>query len=75
MYYAVQSSWAIAVGDVSTAFLHTPLPAGTSVYVRPPPSEHKDGVIWQLNKAVYGLRQAPRLFQEFLSKELEAVGW
>eukprot|EP00972_Heterocapsa_arctica_P100510 14820185-Heterocapsa_arctica.AAC.1 len=63
MYFAVQRCWAIAVGDVSTAFLHTPLPPGTTVYVRPPPSEQKDGVVWRLSIAVYGLRQAPRLFQ------------
>ena len=45
------------------------------VLVEPPPSLKKKGYAWKLNKAVYGLRQALRLFQEFLARELGKAGW
>ena len=75
MRMSVVNGWGLVVGDVSTAFLHAPLPEGSVVLVEPPPSLKKKGYVWKLNKAVYGLRQAPRLFQEFLARELEKVGW
>ena len=70
---SVVNGW--GVGGVSTAFLHAPLPEGSVVLVDPPPSLKKQGYVWKLNKAVYGLRQAPRLFREFLARELEKTGW
>ena len=38
MRVSVVSGWGPAVGDVSTAFLHAPLPEGSVVLVDPPPS-------------------------------------
>eukprot|EP00972_Heterocapsa_arctica_P067965 10033452-Heterocapsa_arctica.AAC.1 len=44
------------------------------VYVRPPCNLRRDGVIWRLKKALYRLRQAPRLFSEFFGKTLQHRG-
>ena len=74
MFYAQRRGWSIVVGDVSTAFLHAPLPEGAEIFACPPPSLKVEGIIWRLRKAVYGLRQAPRLFQEHLAKVLSRQG-
>ena len=62
------------IGDFSTAFLHVPIDEDT--YVLAPKVLWKDGVpvYWKLNKALYGLRKAPQLFNEFLSGILERFG-
>ena len=36
---------------------------------------HRPGHLLKLKKSLYGLRQAPRLWGEFLKKNLEAVGF
>ena len=45
------------------------------VFVRPPVNLRRPGCIWRLRKALYGLRQSPRLFQEFLAEALGQPGW
>eukprot|EP00972_Heterocapsa_arctica_P093165 13742376-Heterocapsa_arctica.AAC.1 len=59
--------WVACIGNVSTVFLHAPLGA-ECVYVKPPPNLREPGVLWRLKKALYGLRAAPRLFQEYVEK-------
>ena len=60
---AMSRNWAITLGDVSTAFLHA-LMSG-EVYVWPPKEFYPNGdCLWRLKKAMYGLRQAPKLRQE-----------
>ncbi len=61
--------WTAFFGDVKTAFLHATLPADQRVYLRPPMTErlHDKTRIWVALKALYGLRQAPRLSQEHLA--------
>jgi len=54
--------------DVGTAFLHVPLQR--QVFAQPPPVLRKPGVVWKLNKALYGLRESPKLFGEFLADVL-----
>eukprot|EP00972_Heterocapsa_arctica_P065703 9697172-Heterocapsa_arctica.AAC.1 len=58
------------IGDVSTAFLHAPLPTEDKVYVIPPLLDRKPGLIWRMRKALYGLRQSLGHFQEYLAKVL-----
>ena len=65
----------LKLGDVGTAFLHAPLTAGVNIFVRPPVNLRRHGQVWRLHKALYGLRQSPRLFQEFLAEALAASGW
>eukprot|EP00972_Heterocapsa_arctica_P028732 4227129-Heterocapsa_arctica.AAC.1 len=63
------------IGDVSTAFLHAPLPPERKFYLIPPATEHVGGELWHLRKALYGLRESPRWFQEHLARVAEAHGW
>ncbi|CAE8640336.1 unnamed protein product [Polarella glacialis] len=70
---AARKQWPVQLGDVSTAFLHASLPQ--PVYLRPPATERKPGKVWKLAKALYGLRQSPQLFQQFLADQLAHLGW
>eukprot|EP00972_Heterocapsa_arctica_P030648 4510470-Heterocapsa_arctica.AAC.1 len=65
----------LMIGDVSTAFLHAPLPPERKFYLIPPATEHVGGELWHLRKALYGLRESPRWFQEHLARVAEAHGW
>ena len=71
---AARKGYPVKIGDFSTAFLHVPIDEDT--YVMAPKVLWKDGVpvYWKLNKALYGLRKAPQLFNEFLSGVLERFG-
>ena len=44
------------------------------LYMGPPTEEKKLNVIWRLNKAVYGLNDAPLKWYEPLDKELITLG-
>ena len=60
---AMSRNWGITLGDVSTAFLHAAMSG--EVYVWPPKEFYPNGdCLWRLKKAMYGLRQAPKLWQE-----------
>ena len=74
-YIAHIKKLCVALGDVGTAFLHAPLPKDMVVHVQPPMNLRRAGEVWKLFKALYGLRQAPRLFQEFLAASLLKLGW
>ena len=41
----------------------------------PPASEAEEGTFWQVLKALYGLRESPRLFQEYLGDVAANHGW
>jgi hypothetical protein len=70
-----QREWFLQA-DVKTAFLHAELDSASPVYVRPPP-DHEDFSrwLWRLRKAVYGLPEAARAFELFLTRKLEGIGW
>ena len=72
---ASKEGWEVWFGDISVAFLHAPLDPGMLVVVIPPLTHRKPGRGWLLGKALYGLRQSPRLFQQWLAKELEKLHW
>ena len=65
----------LVMGDVSTAFLHASWRSKRPTFIVPPASEAEEGVLWKVKKALYGLRESPRLFQEFLSDVAENHGW
>ena len=73
----LQRDWLLVCADVATAFLHASLPADSHIYIIPPQTEddYKTGELWRLIKALYGLRQAPRLFQEWLALALMEIGF
>ena len=69
---AASNEWEIHHLDVKTAFLHGDLKE--IVYVSQPEGFEVKGQeekVYKLNKALYGLRQAPRAWNEKLNKVLE----
>ena len=62
---ALSKDITISFGDISVAFMNTPMPEGDLVYVEPPEGlhEHND-TVWCLKRALNGLRDASRLFHE-----------
>ena len=74
-WYALVHGWPVIEGDLTTAFLHADLEEGMpDIYVQPP-TEVDQGKWWKLQKALYGLRISPRLFQRWLSGEFKSVGF
>ena len=68
---AASRGWEVHHLDVKTAFLHGDLKE--DVYVAQPEGfieEGKEGKVYKLHKALYGLRQAPRAWNEKLNKVL-----
>jgi hypothetical protein len=66
-------------GDVTCAFLHANLKPGETVYVDMPlgfNSKSKSGKcqVLKLNKTLYGLRQSPRAFWNYITEKLEKCG-
>ncbi|KAF0925349.1 hypothetical protein E2562_016040 [Oryza meyeriana var. granulata] len=73
---AAQEGWPVHHMDVKSAFLNGELIE--EVYVRQPPGftvvSHEDKVL-HLDKALYGLRQAPRAWNAKLDETLVALGF
>ena len=64
---ALNNSYSMCVGDASTAFLHTNVIQPT--FVMPPDDyqpDSKEKVVWKLQKAMYGLKSAPKSWQEHI---------
>jgi hypothetical protein len=40
MWKGLRSQWEFLILDVSTAFLHAPVPAGVHMYIKPPETEN-----------------------------------
>lgn len=67
----IASAYGLTVmkGDFSRAFLHADAEPG--IYLRPPKQAMVDpGMCWEAIKAVYGLREAPKWFQDWFAKVL-----
>jgi hypothetical protein len=59
--------------DIDQAFLLGAL--DEVVYAYPPAGCEDQGKIWMLKRAVYGLRQAPKIFNDFLNAVLLELGY
>ena len=71
---AVAHGWRILAGDVSTAFLHALLT--DEVFVIPPVEYYPNGgVLWKLRKAMYGLKQSPRMWQQHFASVAASLGF
>lgn len=73
-------NWSVGKLDVKGAFMYAPLPEGLLIIVRPPKIWETlglvpPGTLWTLQKAVYGLRCAPRAWGTYRDKELRAMRW
>ena len=73
---AVTMDWDFATFDVETAFLNADLPSGSEFYMRLPDGHPKRETHFaRLKKAIYGMKEAGRLFFELLRKVLLAAGF
>ena len=73
---AASKEWEIHHLDVKTAFLHGELKE--EVYVNQPEGfeiKGKEEKVYKLNKALYGLRQAPRAWNVKLNRILQGLGF
>lgn len=72
--FALQRGWEILQFDVKTAFLYGDL--DEEVYMEQPPGfgEDSPNYICRLKKSLYGLRQAPRVWNQTLHKFLIKIG-
>ena len=79
MAKALSNGWGLHVVDVKGAFLNAKMGESDEVYVRPPKEwtpKTKTGkkVMWKLKRALYGLRSAPRRWQEHFEELLQSHG-
>ena len=65
--------WPIESTDIKSAFLQGE-PLDREVFIEPPPEAKQEGIIWLLNKCMYGLNDASRKWFEKVKRELLAVG-
>ena len=71
---ALARSWEISLADISTAFLHASIEEPVFVW---PPSEYypQANGLWTLNRAMYGLRQSPKRWQDHFPTVMEKLGF
>jgi hypothetical protein len=65
--------WKLYQMDVTGAFLHSLL--DSKIYMEPPEGFYQRGLICKMEKSIYGLKQAPYLWFESLSKVLANLGF
>ena len=71
---AVARGWHVTLAEMWTAFLHALMEG--DVWVRPPVEYYPEGgVVWKLKRALYGLKNAPKLWQQHLAATLESQGF
>ena len=71
MIIAAKLNWVSAQCDITAAFIHAFLPPEENIYIEQPRGfSKKPNHVLRLNRSLYGLRQAPRLFFTFLSERL-----
>lgn len=71
--FAAKHNWPAHHFDVKTAFLHGELKE--ELYLKPPAPYNDNRTVWRLRKSLYGLKQAPHQWNEFISSNLEAMGF
>ncbi|KAE9284943.1 hypothetical protein PR003_g26725 [Phytophthora rubi] len=75
IYFALQRGWAIVQYDVKTAFLYGHL--DEVIFMEQPPGfqSEPDAYVCHLQRSLYGLRQAPNVWNRTLHKALERLGF
>ena len=69
---ALANRWGVWSLDIGNAFLHAKLPQDKKILVWPPEDQLQfQGYLWQLEKAMYGLRVAPMSWQEHFAEVLQ----
>ena len=74
---AINKNLVVHQMDITSAFLQAPI--SEDIFVYPPKgfpiSKGCEGKVWKLNKALYGLRSAPKSWYDHLSSSLKSIGW
>ena len=65
---AALGSWGALVADISSAFVNALLPEQAKYAVEAPEERRNEGYVWRLRKALYGLRGAPKYWQEHVGE-------
>lgn len=81
--FGLSRGWKAATIDIQTAFLLVPLPDDRHIYIQLPSSlpnaalnlKYQPNGIYKLKKSLYGLKESPLLFNEFLMEKLKPLGW
>ena len=72
---AVTFGWNVFTGDISTAFLHA-LITGEDIFIIPPSEFYPDqNVVWKLKRALYGLKNSPRLWQDHFASVMKKLNF
>jgi transposase InsO family protein len=82
MLYAISQGWDAAKTDVQTAFLQAPY-EGPEVWLKLPqelPADtlklgYKSGGVYRMKKAVYGTKDAPRIYTRYFKATAAQHGW
>ena len=75
MILATNKNLCSAQADITAAFVHAPLDDGEDIYVHQPKGFEVPGdYVLKLNRSVYGIKQAPRNFFNYLKKHLKRQG-
>jgi hypothetical protein len=76
---AATKKWNLRQADVNSAFLIPHLPAGEMIYMRPfptmKPPKGKEDCVLRLRRSLYGIKQAPMLWNKEICAFLEAEGY
>lgn len=69
--FAIQQGYGIRHYDITTAFLNAPLSPSDQVHVKPLPNfPTPPNHVWLLQKAMYGLHQAPKAWEGHITSLL-----
>lgn len=78
LYRAVSDKLEITILDITSAFLHAELEQHINIKLPntlPSTCPYTPGSIVGVRKAIYGLKEAPRLFINKVRREMEKKGW
>lgn len=78
MHIAAVLDWDVQHFDIKTAFLHGVLPESETVFMEQPPGFEEPGKkdwVWRLQKSLYGMKQASRIWNLTFHKTMERLGF
>jgi len=78
LHLAASLDWDLQQFDIKTAFLHDILPPEETAYMEQPPGFEEPGKedwVWQLQKSIYGMKQASRIWNQTFHKTVKSWGF
>ena len=79
LWWADRNGWRVELGDVTAAFLHAKYLGDKPTFIIPPKSEVVGlpagalGELWLLCQMLYGLREAPRVWNEWFAQQVATM--